>query len=247
MAGSDYLAAHNKGAAAHFSTKKNKPALEIIQSIIDFILHIDKHLVEIVSEYKTWTYLILFLIIFAETGLVVTPFLPGDSLLFAAGAIVAKPESGLNIFVLCGLLIVAAFLGDLVNYHIGDYIGPRAFSGRIKFLKKDYLERTQAFYNKYGGKTIIYARFVPIVRTFAPFVAGVGTMTYSRFASYNIIGGVLWVASFLFLGYFFGGIPAIKNNFTYVIFGIIFVSLLPPVIELVREKRRKQKAGKQEL
>lgn len=207
------------------------------------MLHIDKHLVEIVSNYKTWTYLILFLIIFAETGLVVTPFLPGDSLLFAAGAIVAKPETGLNIFLLCAILIAAAFLGDLVNYHIGDYIGPKAFSGRFRLLKKEYLEKTQAFYNKYGGKTIIYARFVPIVRTFAPFVAGVGTMTYGRFASYNIIGGVLWVTSFLFLGYFFGGIPVIKANFTYVIFGIILLSLLPPLFEAVRSRRQKSQAA----
>jgi membrane-associated protein len=213
--------------------------LEIIQSIIDFILHIDKHLVEIVSNYKTWTYLILFLIIFAETGLVVTPFLPGDSLLFAAGAIVAKPESGLNIFLLSIILIVAAFLGDLVNYHIGDYIGPKAFSGRYRLLKREYLDKTQTFYNKYGGKTIIYARFVPIVRTFAPFVAGVGTMTYGRFASYNIIGAVAWVVSFLFLGYFFGAIPIIKSNFTIVIFVIIFLSLLPPVIEWLRSRRKK--------
>lgn len=212
--------------------------MEIIQSIIDFILHIDQHLVEIVSNYKTWTYLILFLIIFAETGLVVTPFLPGDSLLFAAGAIIAKPESGLNIFVMAALLIVAAFVGDLVNYHVGDYIGPRAFSGRVRFLKKEYLEKTQNFYNKYGGKTIIYARFVPIVRTFAPFVAGVGTMTYGRFASYNIIGAVAWVVSFLFLGYFFGNIPVIKSNFTYVIFGIIFLSMLPPIIEWFRNRKK---------
>lgn len=215
--------------------------MEVIQQIIDFILHIDKHLVDIVSEYKTWTYLILFLIIFAETGFVVTPFLPGDSLLFAAGAIIAKPESGLNIFLTCILLIAAAILGDLVNYHIGDYVGPRAFSGRYKLLKKEYLQRTQAFYNKYGGKTIIYARFVPIVRTFAPFVAGVGTMSYGRFASYNVIGAVLWVGSFLFLGYFFGGLPIIKNNFTYVIFAIIILSVLPPVFEAVRERRKKGK------
>ncbi|OLY92013.1 membrane-associated protein [Cnuella takakiae] len=212
--------------------------MEIIQSIIDFILHIDQHLVEIVSNYQTWTYLILFLIIFAETGLVVTPFLPGDSLLFAAGAIIAKPESGLNIFLMAGILIVAAFVGDLVNYHIGDYIGPRAFSGRYRFLKKEYLEKTQNFYNKYGGKTIIYARFVPIVRTFAPFVAGVGTMTYGRFASYNIVGAVAWVLSFLFLGFFFGGIPVIKSNFTYVIFGIILLSMLPPVIEWLRSRKK---------
>lgn len=216
--------------------------MEAIQAIIDFILHIDQHLVAIVSNYKTWTYLILFLIIFAETGFVVTPFLPGDSLLFAAGAIIAKPESGLNIFLMAGLLIVAAILGDLVNYHIGKYIGPKAFSGRYKLLKREYLEKTEAFYNKYGGKTIIYARFVPIVRTFAPFVAGVGSMTYSRFASYNVIGGVLWIVSFLFLGYFFGGIPVIKSNFTYVIFAIIIVSILPAFIEILRGKRKKKTA-----
>ena len=216
--------------------------MEAIQAIIDFILHIDQHLVAIVSDYKTWTYLILFLIIFAETGFVVTPFLPGDSLLFAAGAIIAKPESGLNIFLMAGLLIVAAILGDLVNYHIGKYIGPKAFSGRYKLLKREYLEKTEAFYNKYGGKTIIYARFVPIVRTFAPFVAGVGSMTYSRFASYNVIGAILWIVSFLFLGYFFGGIPVIKSNFTYVIFAIIIVSILPAFIEVIRG-RRKHKAA----
>lgn len=213
--------------------------MEIIHSIIDFILHIDKHLVEIVSEYQTWTYLILFLIIFAETGFVVTPFLPGDSLLFAAGAIVAKEESGLNIFIMSIVLIVAAILGDMVNYMIGDFIGPRAFSGKYKLLKKEYLEKTQAFYIKHGGKTIIYARFIPIIRTFAPFVAGVGTMSYSKFASYNVIGGLLWVLSFLFIGYFFGGLPIIKQNFTYVIFAIILLSLLPPVFELLRGKSKK--------
>ncbi len=213
--------------------------MEAIQAIIDFILHIDDHLVRIVSDYRTWTYLILFLIIFAETGFVVTPFLPGDSLLFAAGAIIANPESGLNILLMCLLLIVAAILGDLVNYHIGKYIGPKAFSGRYRFLKKEYLQKTQAFYDKYGGKTIIYARFVPIVRTFAPFIAGIGTMSYKKFASYNVIGGILWISSFLFLGYFFGGIPVIKDNFSYVIFGIIILSILPPVIELIREKRKK--------
>src|SRR5687767_15867366 len=214
--------------------------MELIKSLIDFILHIDQHLVEIVSNYKTWTYLILFLIIFAETGLVVTPFLPGDSLLFAAGAIIAKPESNMNIVLTCLLLIIAAILGDLVNYHIGKYFGPKAFSGKFKFLKKEYLERTQEFYNKHGGKTIIYARFIPIIRTFAPFVAGVGTMSYGRFAFYNVLGGVLWVTSFLFLGYFFGGIPIIKSNFTYVIFGIILLSILPPLIEIVRGKSKKK-------
>jgi len=212
--------------------------LEIIQQLIDFVLHIDQHLIEIVQDYRTWTYLILFFIIFAETGFVVTPFLPGDSLLFAAGTIIAKPESGLNIFLMCFLLIVAAILGDLVNYHIGNYIGPRAFSGKYKLLKKQYLEKTQQFYEKHGGKTIIYARFIPIIRTFAPFIAGIGTMSYARFASYNVIGGVVWVSSFLFIGYLFGGLPVIKDNFTYVIFGIIVLSLLPPVIEVIREKRR---------
>ncbi len=213
--------------------------MELIQQLLDFILHIDRHLIEIVQDYQTWTYLILFLIIFAETGFVVTPFLPGDSLLFAAGAIIAKPESGLNVFLMCLLLIVAAILGDLVNYHIGKYIGPKAFSGKYKWLKTEYLEKTQQFYIKHGGKTIIYARFIPIVRTFAPFVAGIGTMSYSRFASYNVIGGVLWVVSFLFIGYFFGGLPVIKDNFTYVIFGIIILSILPPVIEIFRGRGKK--------
>jgi membrane-associated protein len=215
--------------------------MELIRTIIDFVLHIDHHLVEIVNDYQTWTYLILFLIIFAETGLVVTPFLPGDSLLFAAGAIIAKPETMLNIGVMCLLLILAAVLGDMVNYHVGKYIGVKAFSGRYRFLKVEYLNTTQQFYNKHGGKTIIYARFIPIVRTFAPFVAGIGTMGYARFATYNIVGGVAWVISFLFLGYFFGGLPVIKENFTYVVFGIILVSILPPIIEVIRQKRKADK------
>jgi membrane-associated protein len=219
--------------------------LELIKTLIDFILHIDQHLVEIVSNYKTWTYLILFLIIFAETGLVVTPFLPGDSLLFAAGAIIAKPESNMNIVLTCLLLIIAAILGDLVNYHIGKYFGPKAFSGKFRFLKKEYLERTQEFYNKHGGKTIIYARFIPIIRTFAPFVAGIGTMSYLRFATYNVVGAIAWVTSFLFLGFFFGGLPVVKDNFTYIIFGIIIVSILPPIIEVIRG--RKKKTEKQEV
>jgi len=212
--------------------------VEVIRVIIDFILHIDQHLVEIVNTYQTWTYLILFLIIFAETGFVVTPFLPGDSLLFAAGAIIAKPETDLNIFIMAALLIAAGFFGDMVNYHIGKYVGPKAFSGKYKFLKKEYLDKTQQFYDKHGGKTIIYARFIPIVRTFAPFVAGIGTMSYSRFASYNIIGALAWVISFLFLGYFFGGLPVIKDNFTLVVFAIIILSILPPVFELLRGKKK---------
>ncbi|HZX75263.1 MAG TPA: DedA family protein [Cyclobacteriaceae bacterium] len=213
--------------------------MELIKTLIDFVLHIDRHLVEIVSQYQTWTYLILFIIVFAETGFVVTPFLPGDSLLFAAGAIVAKPETGLSIMALYVLVMIAAILGDLVNYHIGKYVGPVAFSGRFRFLKVEYLNKTQAFYDKHGGKTIIYARFIPIIRTFAPFVAGIGTMSYRKFASFNVIGGIAWVTSFLFLGYFFGGLPVIKENFTYVIFGIIFVSILPPIIELIRGRKSK--------
>lgn len=214
--------------------------MELIKALIDFILHIDRHLVEIVSDYQTWTYLILFLIIFAETGLVVTPFLPGDSLLFAAGAIIAKPESGLSIMLMWGLLIVAAILGDLVNYHVGKYIGVKAFSGHYKFLKIEYLNKTHEFYERHGGKTIIYARFIPIIRTFAPFVAGIGTMTYGKFATFNVVGGIAWVTSFLFIGYFFGGLPIIKDNFTYVIFGIIFLSILPPIIEYFRGRRKKK-------
>ncbi|HEY3430318.1 MAG TPA: DedA family protein [Cyclobacteriaceae bacterium] len=212
--------------------------MEFLKSLIDFVLHIDQHLVEIVNDYQTWTYLILFLIIFAETGLVVTPILPGDSLLFAAGAIIAKPETGLSIIAMMGLLIIAAVLGDLVNYHIGKYIGPKAFSGHYKFLKVEYLTKTHEFYEKHGGKTIIYARFIPIVRTFAPFVAGIGTMGYAKFATFNVVGGIAWVSSFLLLGYFFGGLPVIKDNFTYVIFLIIILSVLPAVIQVWKEKRK---------
>jgi len=212
--------------------------IEFIKSLLDFVLHIDHHLVEIVKDYQTWTYLILFLIIFAETGLVVTPILPGDSLLFAAGAIIAKPDTGLSIFVMTVLLIGAAILGDLVNYHIGKFIGHKAFSGHYRFLKAEYLHKTHQFYEKHGGKTIIYARFIPIIRTFAPFVAGIGTMSYAKFASFNIVGGIAWVSSFLLLGYFFGGLPVIKDNFTYVIFLIILVSVLPPIIEVLRQRKK---------
>ncbi len=211
--------------------------IDLIKALIDFILHIDQHLVEIIRDYKAWTYIIMFLIIFAETGLVVTPFLPGDSLLFALGAIIAKPDAELNIFVMLILLILAAILGDMVNYHAGKLFGHRAFSGKYKLLKVEYLEKTQLFYIKHGGKTIIYARFIPIIRTFAPFVAGMGTMNYGRFALYNVCGGIAWVTIFLFLGYFFGGLPVIKQNFTLVIFGIIFISILPPIIEVWRKRK----------
>jgi membrane-associated protein len=176
------------------------------------------------------------LIIFLETGLVITPFLPGDSLLFAAGAFAAL--GALNVWVLFVLLSVAAILGDTVNYWIGHYIGPRAFSGNIRFLKKEYLDRTHAFYEKYGGKTIILARFIPIIRTFAPFVAGIGAMTYSKFIVYNVVGGIAWVGIFLFGGYFFGNLPFVKDNFTIVILAIIGISVLPGVIEYLRERSR---------
>jgi membrane-associated protein len=213
--------------------------VDVIRSLVDLFLHLDDHLFDIVSQYGFWTYLLIFVIIFCETGLVVTPFLPGDSLLFAAGAIAAT--GAINIWVLAGLLIVAAILGDTANYWIGQYIGPRAFSGSVPFLKKEYLDRTHAFFERYGGKTIIIARFVPIVRTFAPFVAGVGSMTYARFLSYNVIGGVLWVVLFLFGGFFFGNLPFVKENFSLVVIAIILISVLPAVYEIVRDRLRSQR------
>lgn len=200
--------------------------------MIDFILHFDEYLKSFTEAYGTLTYIILFAIVFAETGLVVTPFLPGDSLLFAAGAIAALGT--LNIWMLVVLLIIAAVLGDTVNYWIGDYIGPRAFSGAIPLLQKHHLERTQQFYEKHGGKTIILARFVPIVRTFAPFVAGVGTMQYGRFLLYNVVGGVVWVLLFTLAGYYFGNLPIVQNNFELVVIVIILISVLPAVWEVFK-------------
>ena len=214
--------------------------MELILNLIDLFLHLDKYLEEIIRNYGTLTYLILFIVIFIETGLVATPFLPGDSLLFAAGAFAGL--GSLNIFVLYGLLAFAAILGDTVNYWIGHYIGPRAFSGNIRFLKKEYLDRTHAFYEKHGGKTIILARFIPIIRTFAPFVAGVGAMSYGKFITYNIVGGLAWVASFLSLGYFFGNLPVVEKNFSLVIIAIILISVMPAVIEFIKEKMRTRKA-----
>jgi len=212
--------------------------MEFLAQALDFFLHLDVHLAEITARYGTGTYVILFLIIFCETGLVVTPFLPGDSLLFAAGAIAALGT--LNPAVLVVLLVVAAILGDTVNYWVGKWVGPRAFSGEIRFLKKEYLERTHAFYERHGGKTIILARFVPIVRTFAPFVAGVGAMTYSRFLLYNVVGAVVWVGLFVPIGYFFGNLPQVKENFSLVILGIIILSVLPMAVEVVRAMRQRQ-------
>ena len=211
--------------------------MEIVKQFVDLFLHLDKHLETIIANYGTLTYVILFLIIFIETGLVVMPFLPGDSLLFAAGAFAAA--GSFNVYFLIGLLIVAAFLGDTLNYSIGKFFGPKVFNQDYALLKKEHLLKTQAFYEKHGGKTIIFARFIPIIRTFAPFIAGVGTMNYGKFISYNIIGGVLWVALFIFAGFQFGAIPEVKRNFTFVIFAIILLSLLPPVIEYVRHKFRK--------
>jgi len=212
--------------------------MEIINFVIDFVLHMDEHLAVIISQYGTWTYALLFLIIFMETGFVVTPFLPGDSLLFAAGSFAAL--GSLSPWVLFVLLGFAAVLGDTINYWIGNLIGDRAFSGNIRWLKKEYLDRTHAFYEKHGGKTIILARFVPIIRTFAPFVAGVGSMTYGRFITYNVVGGLVWVAIFTFMGYFFGNLPFVKENFELVIFAIIFISLLPPVFEYFKARKEAQ-------
>jgi membrane-associated protein len=218
--------------------------MELLRNFIDFFLHLDVHLSEIILNYGVWAYLILFLIIFVETGLVVMPFLPGDSLLFAAGAFAAPQltASGeqvagpFNVFYLIGLLFIAAFLGDTLNYYIGDYIGPKVFRRNYRFLKKEHLLKTQNFYHKHGAKTIIFARFIPIIRTFAPFIAGVGTMKYSKFIAYNIIGGFVWVVLFVGAGYLFGNIPAVKKNFTLAIVAIIILSLLPPLYEFAKHK-----------
>jgi len=204
-------------------------------ALADFILHIDVHLDEIIRTYGSWTYSLLFLIVFAETGLVVTPFLPGDSLLFAAGAFAAR--GSLDVWSLFLVLTIAAIVGDTVNYAIGRYLTPRLKNG-IPFIKQKHLDRTHAFYEKHGGKTIVIARFMPIIRTFAPFVAGVGAMEYHRFVLFNITGALLWVSLFVFGGYFFGNIPAVAENFTLVILAIIFVSVLPGVIEVLRHRRR---------
>jgi membrane-associated protein len=214
--------------------------MDLIAYFIDLFLHLDEHLSLVIAQYGTGTYLLLFLIIFMETGFVVTPFLPGDSLLFAAGTF-ASPALGspLNIVVLYLLLCTAAVLGDTVNYWIGHFIGPRAFSMNNRFLKKEYLERTEAFYEKHGGKTIVLARFIPIIRTFAPFVAGVGKMSYWRFISYNVIGGIAWVTLFCLGGYFFGNLPVVKENFSIVVVTIIMISVLPMVFEVVKGRMKR--------
>lgn len=211
--------------------------MEIIINLIEIFLHLDKHLSIVVQSYGLWTYLILFLIIFCETGLVITPLLPGDSLLFAAGSFAAIGVFDVRLLFL--LLSGAAILGDSVNYYIGRQMGSKVFTmNNSRIFKKEYLDRTHKFYEKYGGKTIILARFVPIVRTFAPFVAGVGSMSYGRFAAFNITGGLVWVGIFVIGGYYFGSLPLIKNNFSVVILAIIFISILPGIVEYIRHKRQ---------
>ncbi len=208
--------------------------MHYLKELLDFILHIDRYLNDIILQYGFATYLILFLIIFVETGLVIMPLLPGDSLLFAAGTFAYK--GSLNIYYLIILLFIAAVLGDTLNYMIGKYLGPKVFNRDYKLIKKAHLQKTQAFYEKHGGKTIIFARFIPIVRTFAPFVAGIGNMDYGKFISYNIIGGAVWVAGLTLLGYFFGQLEFVQKNFETVIIAIIVLSILPPIIELLRQK-----------
>jgi membrane-associated protein len=218
--------------------------MEFIKSLIDIVLHLDRHLNEFAAQFGSWLYVILFVIIFAETGLVVTPFLPGDSLLFAVGALAASTGSVLNVHLTVVVLIVAAILGDTVNYWAGKKFGPAVFkSESSRWLNKKHLERTHQFYERYGGKTVILARFVPIVRTFAPFVAGIGAMSYAKFIIYNIVGAILWVSSMTYLGYLFGNIPIVKKNFTLVALGIVFVSILPAVYEFAREWMAKRKTG----
>ncbi len=209
--------------------------MDLIKFAIDFVLHMDHYLNTIIAWAGVWTYLVFFVVIFIETGLVVTPFLPGDSLIFAAGAIAAL--GSLNPLVLYGIIVVAAILGDTANYWIGHYIGDKVYSGNYRLIKKEHLERTHRFYEKHGGKTIFLARFIPIIRTFAPFVAGIGRMRYGYFIAYNVIGGIVWPAIFLAAGYYFGNVPFIQKNFSLVILAIVFVSFLPAVYEWLRGRR----------
>ena len=214
--------------------------MEIIHTIINFTLHIDQHLVEIVQQYQTWTYLILFFIIFAETGFVITPFLPGDSLLFAVAALIAKGDTGLDIVLMAALLCIAAIAGNTTNYYVGSYFGSKVFKPENTILKLEYYSQTQDFFAKHGGKAVIFSRFLPIFRTIAPFVAGVGGMPIGRYTRYNVIGGLSWILSFLCLGYLFGNIPIIKNNFTLVILIIIFSSIIPAIYGAIKPRYKEK-------
>jgi len=211
--------------------------MDLVSYFIDFVLHIDKHLNEIVYTYQNWAYLIIFLIIFCETGLVITPFLPGDSLLFAAGAIAGLGK--LNIEILPFVIFIAAFGGDNTNYWIGNFIGPKVFEKNYRLLRKDYLEKTHNFYEKHGGKTVIIARFIPIIRTFAPFVAGVGTMHYGRFVIFSLIGNILWISLFVGTGYFFGNIEWVQNHFSFIVIGIILISVMPIIIGYLKHRAKR--------
>jgi membrane-associated protein len=213
--------------------------LETIKQLIDFILHIDKHLADIIAAYHTLTYLVLFAIIFAETGFVVTPFLPGDSLLFAAGALIAGGNTGLDIYLLGIILIVAAFTGNTVNYLLGSYFGPMVFKEKNKVLKLDYYLQTKAFFDKHGGKAVIFSRFMPIIRTIAPFVAGVGKMPLLRYSLYNIIGGAAWIVLFLFAGYMLGNVPFFKAHISLVGVAIILISIIPPIFAALNNRKKK--------
>ena len=209
--------------------------MELIQQFFDLVLHVDRHLNDLIQAFGPWIYALMFLVIFCETGLVVTPILPGDSLLFALGLFAAR--GALDVTLLLVLLTVAAILGDSLNYWIGSLVGPRIFRGETnRFINKAHLDRTHEFYEKYGGKTIILARFVPIVRTFAPFVAGMGRMTYRRFMAYNVVGGAVWIGVFIMLGYLFGDLPIVKRYFTLCLLGIVVISVLPAVFEIARER-----------
>lgn len=212
--------------------------MELVKSLIDFIVHIDKHLAAIISQYHALTYLILAAIIFAETGFVVTPFLPGDSLLFAAGALIAGGDTGLSIYILAIILIAAAFAGNTVNYLLGGYLGPMVFKEKNKVLKLEYYLRTRAFFDRHGGIAVILSRFMPIIRTIAPFVAGVGKMPFLRYSLYNIIGGASWILVFLFAGYFLGNVPFFKAHFALVGIIIILISIIPPIYAAVKSRKR---------
>ncbi len=216
--------------------------MEFLNQLIDFILHIDRHLIELTAAYGGWIYGILFVVVFCETGFVVTPFLPGDSLIFAVGSLAAIGAMDLTTSIV--LLIAAAFAGDTVNYWIGHYVGPRVFhEEHSRLLNREYLERTHRFYERHGGKTIVIARFLPIIRTFAPFVAGVGFMAYRRFMLYNIAAGIVWVGTFIAAGYFFGNLPSVRNNFSLVIIAIIVLSMIPPVVEVIRHRLGERRAA----